>query len=344
MKNLFVAIAFLMTGALYAQEISYPAANFANIGDEFPVEYINYDSAEQVAVTELSPDLWDFSAISPTQKDTTRVKSKNDFDALSELPEETLVMKEGDYYSCMLLEGNLLQMLGILAEVEGQQLPLMFPEPIPMLNFPLTVGAGGETSMEFPITGTPEEFNMNIPMHDSVKFIIEVNASTTVESTGTLQTYNYSYPSFKISNTNIMSVDVYAKAAYVGWYLLEENAMADSTKSLQFFTPDYGIPVCRATLSWQEKLISYKIIDESGTSIEEIANIGEPIIYPNPAKAGQSIKLDKIYEQISIYTINGQKITQVMNSNTVRTDDLKPGIYIIRLNNERRGIRMVMHK
>jgi hypothetical protein len=185
---------------------------------------------------------------------------------------------------------------------------------------------------------------MNIPMHDSVKFIIEVNASTTVESTGTLQTYNYSYPSFKISNTNIMSVDVYAKAAYVGWYLLEENAMADSTKSLQFFTPDYGIPVCRATLSWQEKLISYKIIDESGTSIEEIANIREPIIYPNPAKAGQSIKLDKIYEQISIYTINGQKITQVMNSNTVRTDDLKAGIYIIRLNNERRGIRMVMHK
>jgi hypothetical protein len=251
-------------------------------------------------------------------------------------------MKEGDYYSCMLLEDNLLQMLGILVEVEGQQLPLMFPEPISMLYFPLTVGAGGETSIEFPIAGTPEEFNLDIPLHDSVKFMVEISASTTVESTGTLQTYNYSYSSFKVSNTNIMSVDVYAKAAYVGWYLLEENAIADSTKSLQYFTPDYGIPVCRVTTSWQDKLTGFKIIDESGTSIEEMANTNNPSLYPNPAKAGQQIKLDRTYKQISIYTMNGQNITQIMNSNTIQTDNLKPGVYIIYFNHERLGARLVI--
>lgn len=344
MRNLLIFMLPVLLSALHAnaQNISYNADDLANIGDIFNTRSIVYDTADWVPADSVDPALWNFSTIEPDSTDTVEIMSKNDFDELEELPDSTMVMPDNDGYLCLHLDNDTLNMLGILADMGGQMMPMIFPEPQPMLHFPLTIGEGSEESLEFPIEGTPEDFNMDSIDVDSLRFVIDITASTYVEDTGNVSTFQYEYQAFKVSNSTILSVDVWAKI-WGMWTPIQEDAVSDSTRSIQFYNPEYGIPVVEVEMSWNNDIRSYEMIDEPGNAIA-FAQKQDIEIYPNPAQNSEVIHFSHRLSNIKIYNISGRLVQQnSAQTKHLALEDLEQGCYLIFAAETPRAIRLLVY-
>lgn len=339
-KLIAIAILYGLMVSAQAQNINYTIENIAHAGEEFHVETKTYDEATMTQLNNIDAEAWDFSTINTLEKSMVQVLSKNDFQELAELPEGTLVMVRDQYKICMLPEDNYLKMLGILADIEGTNVPMLFPEPQKMLHFPLTVGEGDESSFSFPISGKPSDFGLNIPLTDSVKFMISISSSTYVESIGTLATYQYSYEAFKVLNTNILSADIWAKTAFTGWFLYEENAIADSMKMLQYFMPQYGIPVCEITMNWNNEIKTFQIIDETPGNIG--AQEEQLFAYPNPATIDDILYLSHELTDVNVFDASGQQVLHFERTKTINTNNFHPGLYIISAENHSQNIKILI--
>lgn len=338
---LFTTILTYLAIALPAQEINYTIDNLANAGDVFHVEKISYETDEMPNIETIDSEGWDFSSINTLNKEMVSVLSKNDFEELVDLPEGTIVMEQDENRLCLLPENNYLKLLGILANVEGTNIPMLFPEPINMLHFPLTVGEADQNSFSFPIAGKPSDFGLSIPLHDSIKILVHITSSTQVQNKGNLITHQYNYDAFKIQNTTILAADIYAKPIFGGWYLYEENAVTDSTKILQYYTPQYGIPVCEITMNWNNEIKSFQIIDENFENIVASHQL-KPSLYPNPVRRGETIFIEKELSNIIIYNTQGQVIQQIKRAQQLNTTGLQPGLYFINSTDYKKGIKVIV--
>ena len=326
-KTSALALLTIVTLTLQAQNISYPIENLAGVGNQFHIEKITYEAANMPLLNEIDAEGWDFSSIDNLEQSITRVQSKNDFPELAELPEATLVMERDANKICLLPENNYLKMLGILANVEGTNIPMLFPEPQDMLHFPLAVGEGGADVFSFPIAGKPSDFGLSIPLADSVKFVVDIISTTDVAAIGSLSTYQYTHDAFKVLITSILSVDVWAKTSFTGWFLYEEDAVTDSVKMLQYYTPQYGIPVCEITMNWNNEIKSFQMIDKNPENIYSFQD--QMQLYPNPAKSGTTIKLSQQATDVRIFDAIGKLLRHYPKTKTIDTQGLRPGIYII---------------
>ncbi len=327
-------LTFLITifsfSSFFAQDISYTTTHLGEIGDSYHTLKIEYDSASWVPVEEIDPDLWDFSAIVPTTSDIVEIKSKDDFTGLEDLPETTMVMENDDNsYLCVNLNGDILELLGILALMNEEYVPIILPEPQEMLHFPLTVGEGGQETMSYSIAGEPEDFNQTIPFTDSIRLEITMTSSSMVEAIGYVSTFQNDFPAFKVANSSIMQADLYAKPTIGGWFLMQEDVVNDSAKNLQFYTPEYGIPIVQANLSWDDKIKNYQMIDDEIQSVlQPIAET--PVAYPNPNTSNGTLNFTNYTSNIQIYDVNGKQIHQYTEkTKQIQLPRLKPGFYIV---------------
>ncbi|PLX18560.1 MAG: hypothetical protein C0599_12045 [Salinivirgaceae bacterium] len=332
MKKLILLLStILLIINVNAQKITFTANDLAITGDSFSMLKIQYDSTNMLSINDVDPFAWDFSNIIANTEDIVNILSKDDFPELASLPDGTMVMEQDEQsYICLNLNGDLLQMLGLLVNLNGTWTPLIFPEPQNVLHMPLTIGEGGSSEITFPITGTPEDFGFEIPFHDSVRFDINVLATTMVEDTGTIQTFQYSKSAFKVANTTIFSVDIWALPSFGSWYLFQENIVADSTKLLQFYNPEYGIPMVEVGLTWNDSILSYKMMDEDAQSIVGTKS-GDINVYPNPIAARKNLYFTQKLKNISLYDITGRLIIQHEGIyKQIEIPNLPDGYYILK--------------
>lgn len=343
-KLLLILFTIAITQLSPAQKITYNSSDLAIVGDSYDILKIQYDSTNLQSINDVDPNLWNFSSIIPETEDAVTILSKDEFPQLADLPEGTMVMQRDDEsYLCMFLDGNMLKMLGMLIDLNGNLTPMIFPEPQNMLNFPLTIGDNGSSSITFPIQGTPQEFGLEIPFHDSVRFDVSVIATSTVEDTGIVNTSKYNKQAFKISNTTIFKVDAWAHPTFGGWYLFQENIVADSTKMYQYYSPDYGIPMVELNLTWNDSILSYKMIDDEMQNITSIKNT-EVIIYPNPAKTNGNIHFSEKITNISLFDITGKTIIRKKGIfNKFRLPDIPKGYYILKTEKPHLTKRLVVN-
>ncbi len=328
---------------IFAQDISYSSSNLGEIGDSYHTLKMQYDSASWVPADEIDPQLWDFSAIVPATSDLVEIKSKNDFAGLEDLPETTMVMENDDSsYLCVNLNGDVLELLGIIARINEEYVPIILPEPQEMLHFPLNVGEGGQETMSYSIAGEPEDFNQSIPFTDSIRLEITMTASSMVEAIGYVNTFQNDFPAFKIVNTSIMQADLYAKPTIGGWYLMMEDVVNDSTKSLQFYTPQYGIPVVQVNLTWDDKIKNYQTIDDDLQSITQKTN-NALVCYPNPNTPNGILRFNNHLSSIKIFDINGRLIYQAPTATRqIQLPGLNSGVYMVKTGKENSFFKLII--
>lgn len=343
MRNyLLLALTFTLVLSSQAQKVTYIAGDLGQIGDIFHTTKLQYDSANFLSIDDVDAEMWNFSSIEPEVKDTVAILSKDDFPELDSLPENTRVMEDEDNsWLCLQLEDNVLQMLGMLITVEDQRIPYIFDEPQPMLVFPLTIGAGGEETMNYSIYGTPEEFGLDTIPSDSMRFNINMTATNMVEDTGIVVTQQYSYSVFKVKSTNIFSVDVWIKSFGI-WIPAMEDVVSDSTIKYQYFTPEYGIPVVEVNTTWNDKIMSFQMIDEDPNGLF-VRQKNDLQIFPVPTQAGSQLHFSQTLSQISIYDMSGRKVFQNMGSTQhINLPEVKDGYYIIKAKEFPQGKKIVI--
>ena len=71
---------------------------------------------------------------------------------------------------------------------------------------------------------------------------------------------------------------------------------------------------------------------ETATSTNEFASVQNKVhVYPNPVKSGIQIQLSSVVRQIEIYDFSGKIIKSLNTTSIIQTDELKEGIYILRI-------------
>ncbi len=315
----------------FSQELTYSSGDLGAVGDIFHTRELQLDSAEWIPADSIDPQMWNFSSLEPDQSGTVEILSKNEFPELDTLPESTMVMKNQDNsYTCLNLENNILYLLGMLIDMDGTMFPVLLDPAPEYLHFPLTIGEGGSENISHEIEGTPEDFNLTIPYHDSVRFDIQITAATMVEDTGIVATWQYSYPAYKVSNSTIFEVDLYGKPAIGSWYLMQEDVVADSTKGLQFYTPEYGIPVVEVQMNFSNEIQSMRMIDENPQNIIS-PDAHTLTVYPNPAQAGSMLHFNQTLTHVRLFDINGRLILRKQSPvNKLKLPNLPSGMYILK--------------
>lgn len=344
MKQLIVLpIALIITLQGISQKVTYTADDLGETGDIYYTTEIEMDSTEWIPADSIDPQLWNFSSIETDHYDSVEIMSKNAFSELDSLPESTQVIQNQDEsYTILNLEGDTLFMLGMLIDFGQEILPVLLDPAPPLFSLPLTIGDGGYDSLAHSIAGTPEEFGLSIPFHDSIRFDMIIKATTLVEDTGTVVTWQYSYPAFKVSNTTILEVDLWAKPSIGDWYLFQDNVEVDSAKGLQFFTPEYGIPVVEVQMNWNNEINSMRMIDEAPQNIVP-KSMKQFTMYPNPVQSGMWINFNKLVPDVRIYDITGRLLLQHNKpTQKINLPDMPEGIYLLRSKSLKKTERLIV--
>jgi hypothetical protein len=326
-QSITILISFFAL-TLHAQ-INYTASDLASVGDSVPILKMSFYD-HPIHIDDIDENGWDFSAIIPETNDTAIIFSSDDLTGTDNFPEGTMFLQEDDeVFLGTKLYGDTLKMVGFLVDMGGDQLlPIVFEEPIITLVFPLSVGFVYEATESLEIAGTPEDFNMDTLQVDSIKFVVEMTGSMNVESTGTLSTFRYDLEAFKIIETNILAMDLYVKVPYVGWFLVEDNLVSDSTKSFRFFNPNYGIPLCEVNMNWNDTVMSFKMVDDYSEFIGNLAT-NSVAVYPNPV-TDNIIAFSETVSCIMIYNLQGQKVLHHENETKgIDLSALPHGIYMV---------------
>ncbi|WP_462281118.1 T9SS type A sorting domain-containing protein [Salinivirga cyanobacteriivorans] len=333
-KTILILLILSIWTTAFTQDLTYSSSDMGAVGDLFYTRELQLDTADWIPADSIDPQMWNFSSLQPNQSGTIEILSKNEFPELDTLPESTMVMQNKDNsYTCLNLENNILYLLGMLIDMDGTMFPVLLDPAPEYLHFPLTIGEGGSESINHQIQGTPGDFGLTIPLHDSVRFDINVTASTMVEDTGTVTTLQYAYPAFKVSNSTIFEVDLYGKPSYGGWYLMQNDAVIDSTKGLQFYTPTYGVPVVEVQMSWQNEIQHMRMIDEDPQSIDSIHQSNFDL-YPNPIKAQQTLHFSQTLSDVAIFDMNGRLIIKRTSPVAqIKLPNLPEGVYILNSTN-----------
>lgn len=342
--TLFV-FCFLFSGLLNAQKVSYTADDLAEIGDVFEKVKVKYDTVDWVPVADVDPALWNFSDIETTYEKTTEILSKDEFEETADLPAGTMLMEGNDSsYVCLQLEGNTLNVLGYLVLwTNDSYKPMIFSEPQVYLAFPLTIGDTHQSTGTFEMTGTPEEFGIDEPYLDSIRMVVDFEATTTVEDTGTLTTGIFELPAFKVMSTSNSLTDVYVKPVGGDWYLYDEDLVGDSLKDIQFFNPGYGIPVCEVSLSEDDKIKSFSMIDDP-QAIPMFAQGNDIQVYPNPARQGQTICFSKPLSDVALFDMSGRKVwTTDKRVTEITLPGTSKGCYLLNANELKQARKLYVH-
>ncbi|HKK59952.1 MAG TPA: T9SS type A sorting domain-containing protein [Salinivirga sp.] len=333
-KIILIFLTLSICTTAFTQDLTYSSSDLGAVGDLFYTRELQLDTTDWIPADSIDPQMWNFSSLQPNQSGTIEIYSKNDFPELDTLPESTLVMQNQDNsYTCLNLENNYLYLLGMLMDMDGTLFPVLLDPAPEYLHFPLTIGEGGSETISHQIQGTPEDFNLSVPFHDSVRFDIQITASTMVEDTGTVTTLQYAYPAFKVSNATIFEVDLYGKPSIGSWYLMQDDVAVDSTKGLQFYTPEYGVPVVEVQMTWNNEIQSMRMIDEDPQSIVSIhqTNID---LYPNPIKAQQTLHFSQPLSDVAIFDMNGRLIIKRAKPvEQIKLPHLPEGVYILNSTN-----------
>lgn len=329
--KLFFTIAFLLGTLLSNGQFIYNGSHCAQSGDFYEKKFEILEEGNYLPTEDLYQNMWNFSTLIASESDMFEVLSNDAFEEFPEIPENSVLIPNVDgTYRIVTNENEAFLLIGLLVKIDGTFSTLIFNEPVTLFYYPISTGGGIDNSIKFEKYGIPSDFGINQPMLDSMMFDVHFDCETEVGEVGMLETEFTNYESIKVLQSEIIKINVWVKPISSTWFLYEENMVVDSTKDILYYTPEYGIPVCKVSMNWQSEIKSFEYIceHENGTNhiLETIASC-----YPNPVKSGGQLFFTSPVDYIYIYDIVGR---QVFSSNNLRQQsiclpDLEVGQYFV---------------
>lgn len=330
----FTAILWLFA-TMVSGQVSFSGNNFALPGAVYGRTYEilsdgNYLTPETDVFTE-----WDFSNLPGTSSGMFEVLSSADFSAFPNIPAQSVILPDiSGAYLVVKNELSALYMSGFITKINGKTVDLLFDAPVKMFDFPLTPEEAYSHEVKFMRYGKATDFGVSIPNLDSMMLDVHYEVDITIGNDGNLVTPAGNYAAIRVLNHSIMNVDVWVKMQD-GWTFFEDNMVSDSTKRVQFYTPEYGMPVYQIEMSWGGLIKSYEYMTESGTGLAG-ATMADFSCYPNPVLSSGVIGFTKTVGSVSIFDMRGSLVfsTDLNHATKLNLPRLAAGLYLICADNQ----------
>lgn len=343
MKKIFIIVALFTCIVNLKAQVVYTANDYGVIGDVFQQKMERLEDGNQIPIDEIDAQMWNLSTLLATDTKDIRILSVSEFDELSSFPDDCMLIETitGSYQIVKLVD-NVLYQYGIYALVNDQYTPLIFTDSVPVLSFPLTIGETETSDFTFETLGEPEDFGVNESALDSMLFVTSIVMTSEVIGDGELLTPTGTYMALKILSTLQMNIDVWVKPPIGAWFLYQPTMVDEASKELQYYAVDYGIPVAKVRMNWDEEVTDYVYLNNQENAIVN-EDINPLNCYPNPARSVGQIHFEEPVKQIELYDLGGRKVfASNVNASMVMLPELPAGSYIVRIPENQKHFTLII--
>lgn len=319
------------------QQSQYSGSDFIKSGDYFIYQASSFIESP-VPVNELTSDGWNY--IYPTEYtiDTTFARTLAEFGLENLFPTADLALSIFGHNSVLKLNDNKLWVLGFIVNIEitDTAIPIVLPQPVDIMHFPLTVGSSISRSQSLPLTFTPEQMgitaaDLGIPVTpDSIRINLNIEISSSIDDYKVFGKIKGAY----LENSST-TVGYTVQALFWGmWVTLPALADSRSMELKNYWMPGFGLPICSLTLAPESNVLEFKIHPESIVGVK-LKEERQTLIYPNPANDHINI-IKKPAEDILIVDQCGRTVEYFSSRHEINHIDishLRSGIYHVIINN-----------
>ncbi len=387
MKNIYT-ISILILGFITSSfaQVSFEANNYPNIGDRFPlITYSNTPEEEAVLISTFENNGMSFNSIemfSTNTIDTVKFLDPTDFDTDGSFTDATHFLNNLAIGLFIKKDEQKVESIGAFASLLVLGVTVRMNDPLKIMEFPTTSTTSftdsGSGEKAIPVSDLesviPADFYATFAaMFDSVKLMISSEVQNEIINTENVTidlpvTNNGTFNCLKEFQKQINFADIYVRSSWTGaWVPLSsvpgvgdalpiDLPIQDTTYTLKWWTPEYGLPLAEIkTNETQDSVYNLKLHYKAPVGISQQNYSTNINIYPNPASNAITIDCSNINSQcqsIKITTFEGKYVKQFFIKNKITkfaTDFLPNGAYIIQFmdkNNRPLGYKklVVNHK
>lgn len=185
---------------------------------------------------------------------------------------------------------------GIGARVNGVQLPIVFSPHDVHYRFPLEYG---DTDV------SPSGYELDLTSTVGFFFQVRKTRDNVVDGWGTVITPLGAFNALRVKSTVVEQDSVYIDSLGTGF-----NLPAITTIEYKWLAPGQGIPVLQITTTGTGTVTSIRYRDQPQVSglLDPVADVLEPVVYPNPAAALMTLRWESPRAQtvpLRIFDLSG---------------------------------------
>jgi hypothetical protein len=335
MKTKHLPLFFLLTGSLsgFAQN-PYTAADFITSGNFLTYQKTNYITEPQ-PITNFTTNNWDYMYPESFEYDTTFAKSISEIGLEDSFPEADLCIQESDVYMILKHNNNKLWLLGLAATVNENFIPVVLPDPIDVMHFPITVGTNISRQQSVPATFTPAQLGLSaadlgVPVEpDSIRITFQITIASNISAYGIFGGQAGAY-----LENNTQTVGYTVKVLYWGiWWPVNSLANSRTVRTMNYWMPGFGLPVCKVNLNAENEVIEFRIEPQMIVSLPVAKNTNS-LVYPNPAEHFIMVE-NSDNKSLQIVTITGKIVLEsIIHSSfaQINISHLPTGVYFLNTN------------
>lgn len=329
MKKICLLIG-LITGMYQAfAQIQLVRSDIGQIGDK--VYYGVIDSFSQnISVGSAGANkVWDFNNLSPLLYDSAMLTDPSFVPEAPTSANLAIVWSNEEDNEFWLVNDSGLQAVVLNPVTSDEVLSSRMP-------FPITYGMAGSDTVDFSITGTPDELGIPLPV-DSVRITAYIRNEMEFDAWGSLTIPSGTFDALRMKNVSYTDVLVEVQV-FGSWS--ELGSEIDTAYEYTWFGKDkkYQLAYAEADKNGRMSFFEYQVNAVFPNSVKELLDDNSVKLYPNPANENISVSI----EGVSAFTYNivdiaGRTVlrgTISGNAAEINTSTLKNGLYTINLYTE----------
>ncbi len=327
----FTSIILLLKALGCFAQGSYTATDFITSGD-FSIYRTTRYPTEPQELGVFTNNNWDYLFPESFVYDTTFAKSVSEIGLEDSFPQADVCIQDSNMYLILNHNDNKLWLLGLAATINENQIPVILPDPIDVMHFPLTVGSDISRERTVPATFTPEQLgvsagDLGIPVEpDSIRITFEITLSSQIVGYGIFNGINGAY-----LEDNSQTVGYTVKVLYWGiWWPVNSLANSRTIHTLNYWMPGYGLPVCILNLNADDQVVEFRVQPPMVVSVQSPSLFGFAV-YPNPAR--DFVVVEQVDTNlIQITDLNGKIVLKKVDCTShtkIDISNLHSGLYIL---------------
>ncbi|HPW67398.1 MAG TPA: T9SS type A sorting domain-containing protein [Salinivirgaceae bacterium] len=338
--TLFLTIAIVFANYAIFAQTPYTENDFIQCGSYSIYQQTSFFSDPQ-PIDNFTNDGWNYNYPETYTVDTTYALSIEELGLESTFPNADLCLKEPDYYIVLQHNDSKLWLLGLVAAISGNTMPVAFQQPMDIMHFPLSVGTNISRQQSIPLTFTPEQLgltadDLGIPEEpDSIRITISIKVESSIADYNMFGEFNEAY----LENSKY-TIGYSVKVLYVIFgqeVWIDINSLADSRTFVlkSYWMPGYGLPVCKIGINNENQVIDFKIQPDVIVGIESAAN-KQVKCYPIPFSNILYVE-SNMPQNIQLYDYTGRVVTNYISKcgiTEISTEHLQTGFYFIKVDGE----------
>lgn len=325
-------------------QITITAEDFGQPGEEFVYQNDTAATGEIILFSTIDNAPWNFSNFENDRRDTVLFLDPAATAFADSFAQANLCIRDMQGWAFLDKNTQKADLLGMVAQLETQNLIVPFDEPMTYMLFPVVYQMQFSDQQSREIRSTPEDLGidfteMGLPTNpDSIRIDVNYSIDGEIDDYGALTTNFGQFETLRETHTDHIGFSVYIYVYPLGWFTDPVYTDNIETQTYRWLAKEAGFPVAQATVR-NDTLLNMRILETQDPSA-----LHEPAqqlfrLYPNPAHhqlfvesvlplAGKAQLTNSSGKMVRTQQLSGKKCQ-------ILVADLPPGIYFVKIRNKK---------